>query len=252
MSKTRHYGALVRTFGVTFLSPYTVRYPVAGWDQLIYATEGVLTVQTSEGVWVLPAHRALWVPDGVPHEIRIPGPASLRSIYLRARMARHLPRQCRAVNVPPLLRELILHCVGQGALLSRKPVHRRLAAVLMDQLQTLPSIPMQLPDPVDPRARKLSALLHNAPSNSLSAAAAACGISLRTAERIYRAETGMSLGNWTRRLRLLVALQQLASGHTVNEAAAAAGYRGPSAFVSMFRREMGLTPGRYFASHAHR
>jgi AraC-like DNA-binding protein len=45
---------------------------------------------------------------------------------------------------------------------------------------------------------------------------------------------------------LQLALEQLAAGATVTETAAACGYSNPSAFVSMFHRELGVTPARYF------
>lgn len=247
MSKTRHDGALVRTFGVTFLSPQTVVYPVSGWDQMIYATEGVISVQTGSGIWVLPAQRALWVPDGVAHSLHIGRQASLRSLYLRARQVRQLPRTCCAVNVPPLLRELILVCVQHGALLAREPAHRRLAAVLRDQLRMLPSAPLQLPQPADVRARRMAEALRAAPASSLGAAAALCETGLRTLERLFLAETAMPLGAWFRRLRLQLALEHLAAGASVADAARQCGYNSASAFVSMFRRELGVTPGHYFA-----
>jgi AraC-like DNA-binding protein len=247
MAKIRHDGALVRTFGVTFLSPQTVVYPVSGWDQLIYATHGVLTVETGSGVWVLPAQRALWVPDGVEHSLHIGRAASLRSLYFRTLAARQLPRTCCAVNVSPLLRELILTTVRLGALASRKPSHRRLAGVLLDQLRTLPSVPLQLPQPVDPRACEMARNLRKHPDRGLPAAAKASGTSLRTLERLFRDETGMALGAWFRRLRLQLALESLAAGSTVTDTARECGYNGVSAFVSMFRRELGVTPARYFS-----
>ena len=246
MSKIRHHGALLRTFVVTFLAPQTLEYPVNGWDQLIYATEGVLTVHTGSSSWVLPAQRALWVPDGTPHRLQIGRAASLRSLYFRARSARQLPRHCCAVNVSPLLREIILTCVNLGALLSRRAAHRRLAGVLFDQLRALPSVPLQLPQPQDPRACRLALELRKSPAASLAAAAGFCGTSLRTLERLFREETAMPLGAWFRRLRLQLAMEQLAAGASITEAASACGYSGASAFVAMFRRELGVTPGHYF------
>ncbi len=234
----------MRTFGVTFLSPQTVEYPVRGWDQLIYATAGVLTVHTEVGIWVLPAQRALWVPDGVRHQLEIRKAAELRSLYFRARAAKQLPRGCCAVNVPPLLRELILACVEAGALLSKLPRHRRLAGVVMDQLRVLPSVPLQLPQPKDARACQLCEALRREPGIALRAAAERCGTGLRTLERLFREETGMTLGAWFRRLRLQLSLESLAGGASVNEAARNCGYNGASAFVSMFRRELGVTPGQ--------
>ena len=215
-----------------------------GWDQLIYATEGVLTVDTEVGSWVLPAQRALWVPDGVRHRLEIRKAAELRCLYFRRLVARQLPRNCCAVNVSPLLRELILACVAEGALLSRVPKHRRLAGVVMDQLRVLPAVPLQLPLPQDERACRMVEVLRRAPGLSLPEAAGRCGTGLRTLERLFRLETGMALGAWFRRLRVQIALEGLAGGASVAGAARACGYNGASAFVSMFRRELGVTPGQ--------
>jgi len=67
-------------------------------------------------------------------------------------------------------------------------------------------------------------------------------------ERLFRAETSMSLGQWLRRLKLLDALRRLAAGESVNTIAFELGYNGASAFIAMFRRELGQTPKRYFES----
>jgi len=31
-------------------------------DQLVYASRGVMTVRTDDGTWVVPTHRAVWIP----------------------------------------------------------------------------------------------------------------------------------------------------------------------------------------------
>src|SRR5579871_2577961 len=72
-------------------------------DQVAYASRGVMTVRTSEGTWVVPAQRAVWIPARTPHSILMSGAVSMRTIYLRARLIRRLPRECCVVNVSPLL-----------------------------------------------------------------------------------------------------------------------------------------------------
>ena len=64
---------------------------------------------------------------------------------------------------------------------------------------------------------------------------------------MFLRETGLTLGRWRRRLRFASALRLLAEGHAVTSVAVDVGYASPSAFVSAFRRELGTTPGRYFA-----
>jgi AraC-like DNA-binding protein len=249
MSKTRQDPYLVRSFGLTLLSPTSLTYTTRGWDRLVYARRGAVTVRTSSGSWVLPAQRALWVPADIDHEVIASGPVSLRSLYLIKGLARCMPKQCQAVNISPLLRELILHIVKLSVLDSREPVHKHLIAVLVDQLATLDSIPLQLPEPADPRARRAVAFLRSnlAAKGHAHGLSKASGASTRTLERIFLAETGMTLGAWSRRLRVLHALELLAAGQQVTQVAMEAGYESTSAFVSMFRKELGVTPGRYYA-----
>jgi AraC-like DNA-binding protein len=154
------------------------------------------------------------------------------------------------VDVPPLLRELILYAVGLGSLDRRVPQQARLVAVLVDQIRTLPSRSraLHLPQPSDPRARRLVAQLDADPAErrTLAALARRTGASIRTLQRVFRAETGMSVEVWRRQRRLGHALERLAAGATVTGAALDAGYQSVSAFVSVFRRTFGQTPGRYF------
>src|ERR1700758_3331105 len=67
-------------------------------DQLVYASRGVMTVRTGAGTWVVPAQRAVWIPAGVAHSVRMSGTVSMRTIYLRARMVQCLPRACCVIN----------------------------------------------------------------------------------------------------------------------------------------------------------
>src|SRR5271169_7036070 len=78
-------------------------------DQLVYACRGVMTVRTSDGGWVVPAQRAVWIPARIPHSIVMSGAVSMRTIYFRARLVQRLPRTCCVINVSPVLQELILH-----------------------------------------------------------------------------------------------------------------------------------------------
>jgi AraC-like DNA-binding protein len=128
------------------------------------------------------------------------------------------------------------------------PEHQRLVGVLVDQLRTLRQAPLQLPLPTDPRARTLADLLAADPAGrrDLTAAAAQAGASRRTLERLFRAETGLSIGRWRQRQRLIHALQLLAQGRSVTHVAHAVGYATPSAFTVMFHAELGTTPSRYF------
>jgi len=217
-------------------------------DQLVYASLGVMTVRTSQGTWVVPAQRAVWIPARTPHSIVMSGPVSMRTLYLRARMVRRLPRTCCVVNVSTLLQELILHAFTYTKLSRRSRIHAHLIDVLIDQLETVRAIPLQLPNPCDERAVRVAEILQRNPadSKSLEATCKQAGASKRTIERIFHEETRLSLGKWRQQLRLMRSLQLLAAGEKITHAALEAGYSTPSAFIAMFRKTLGTTPRRYF------
>src|SRR5262245_15974356 len=198
----READLLVRTYAVTHPSGLDIAPHAHEWDQLAYASRGVMSVHSSEGSWVVPPHRAVWIPRGTVHGVEMAGRVSLRTLYFAGDFARGMPRHCQAVNVTPLLRELILHAARLGLLWRHEAAHARLARVILDQLQLLPQVPLQLPAPRDPRARRAIELLRNAPVEPISLADAArrAGASKRTLERLFRSETQMTLGRWRQRL----------------------------------------------------
>jgi hypothetical protein len=241
MSISRHdpdRTIVVRTFGVTF--PQSRRRNVAppsaqGWDQFIYATHGMMTVHAGDCAYAVTPHRAIHVPGPMRPVIEMHGEVALRILYLRSWTRR--PGECSVVNVTPLMRELVVRAVSLGALDSAKPEQRRLFGVIRDEIGSLETAPLRLPMPRDERARRFAEtgrLRHS-------------GASRRTLERIFRRETGMSLGQWVTREKLLRAMRMLASGHSVRRTARDLGYASPSGFIAMFRRETGETPARYFA-----
>jgi AraC-like DNA-binding protein len=217
-------------------------------DQLVFASQGVMTVRTRQGIWVVPPLRGVWIPAGTPHSITMSGRVSMRTLYFAPRLVRALPAKCLVINVSSLLSELILHACKFAKLNKRVPSQRRIIEIIVDQLQAARSLPLQLPHPSDSRARRIAQALLLDPSEprTLQRLAHDCGASKRTIERLFIAETKMTFGKWRQQLRLLHAMQSLAAGEKVTGAALDAGYSSPSAFISMFRKQLGTTPTRYF------
>jgi AraC-like DNA-binding protein len=204
-------------------------------------------VRTAHGTWVVPTHRAVWIPETVPHSITMSGTVALRTLYLKPRLARSLPRDCCVVNVSPLLNELILH-ICTGTLEKKGPRHRHLIDVIIDQLKAIQTVPLQLPNLSDPRAQRVADTLiaHPGDRPPLAEICRRCGASRRTIERLFQDETGMTLGKWRLQLRLMEAMRLLAEGAKITHAALESGYSTPSAFIAAFRSSLGTTPATYF------
>lgn len=221
-------------------------------DQLVYACNGVMTVRTQHGIWVVPPLRAVWIPARVSHSIAMSGAVSMRTLYFNAGMVRGLGRHCTVINVTPLLRELVLHACNFPRLSKQVPAQRRILELITDQLKVAHEAGLQLPHPTDRRAARVARLLVADPATqaSLGELCKQCGASKRTIQRTFIAETNLTFDKWRRQSRLLHALRVLASGAKVTSVAMDAGYDSPSAFIAMFKKQFGTTPMRYFRASA--
>ncbi|HEX7111736.1 MAG TPA: helix-turn-helix transcriptional regulator [Mizugakiibacter sp.] len=220
--------------------------------QLLYATTGVLTVTTPQGSWVVPPERAIWIPPGVPHEVRMGGHVSIRNAFVlaQAAAAAGLPEHCRVIAVSPLLRELLITAVDLPPHYDLHGRDGRIMALILDEIRTLPTLALNTPLPRTARLAQLCRALLEAPTLTLSvdAAAAKAGMSRRHFTRQFRAETGMSFAGWRQQACLQVALARLGAGEPVTRVALDLGYASPSAFSAVFRRVLGVPPSRYFGA----
>ena len=232
-------------------------YP-AGWyiephahtkHQLIYAVRGVMVVQAEAGRWVVPPTRAIWMAAGMRHEIHCVREVHMRNLLVMPDAAPKLLDRTQAVGISPLLRELI-----RAAMEVRSPYvadsrDGRLMRFLLDELRALPVLPLHLQMPSDPRLLRICEQLQQHPDDASTQAdwAARLAMDVKTIQRLFTKETGMTFGQWRQQARLLRALELLASGEKVIDVALALGYESPSAFATMFRRQFDQSPSEFFA-----
>lgn len=171
----------------------------------------------------------------------------MRTLYLLPKLCGTVPQRCFVMNVSPLMRELILHTCRFSKLSRRRAAERRIIELLIDQLKEVESVPLQLPHPIDSRAKRVMRMLFDNPGDqrTLEQLCRDCGASKRTVQRLFLDETRMTFARWRQQLRLLHGMQLLASGEKVTAVSFETGYASTSAFISMFRKQLGTTPARY-------
>jgi AraC-like DNA-binding protein len=243
-------GISVATLGYEYPSRFEVSEHAHGSDQLIYAISGLMEVSSEPSVWVIPPHFAVWIPAGTHHRIHMPGPVSMRTLYLRTALMARLDPRCAVLHVTPLLRELIVETVRVGQLRMRNRYECALRDLLISQLQKASPMPTFVTLPREKRALGVAqAILQNpAESKTMAALCAEAGASVRTIERVFRREIGSSFEVWRRQVRLTKAVELLVSGYSIKEVAHKVGYCQPSAFVEMFRRTLGTTPKAWISA----
>ncbi|HEY0185964.1 MAG TPA: AraC family transcriptional regulator [Cellulomonas sp.] len=144
--------------------------------------------------------------------------------------------------VGPLLAEIMAH-LDRAA---RDDPTRPAAETLLFQLLTpLPAQRLEATMPRDPRVRTIAERLIAHPDDPRELAAWADHVhaGVRTLSRLFRAETGRTFAGWRTQVRVRAAVQLLADGTSVHATARAVGYRRSSAFIAVFRRVTGQTPG---------
>lgn len=216
--------------------------------QVVHAIAGTMRLSTPIGAWVVPPRRAVWVPGGIEHEIRMVGPVSMRTLYIEPDAAPFMPAEhCAVIEISSLLRELIL-AMGEQPVDAR-PDRRSEAMIglILDELRRATELPVGVPLPADPRLRALCLEMLDdlAAEDTIEAWADRLSVSGRTLARLFRRETGISFGAWRQQARLAEAIGALSRGRSVAEVARDLGYDSPSAFTAMFRRILGAPPSRY-------
>ena len=214
--------------------------------QLLGAHTGLLRIEAGDIHWLLPAGHVAWLPPQHPHALCSVGSFDGWSLYFSKEACTGLPSAPRIFQPSDLLRVAVpraLQWSGQPL----DAMQERLAAVIADEIVTSTSLPLALPQPSDRRLRRIASALARAPhdTRSVEGWAAASGLSSRSLARRWQAETNMTLTHWRQRLRVLLALPRLLAGEPVTTVALSLGYDTPSAFIVVFKREMGVTPARY-------
>lgn len=169
-------------------------------------------------------------------------------MYVVAPACTELPNEPCVLAVSGLMREAVARAASwTGSALDASQA--RLAGVILDEIRSSPQLALGLPMPQDARLLRITQALSDRPDDGrrLEEWADWASIASRTLTRRFIAETGFTFTEWRQRVRLLKALELLASGRQVTAIALDLGYDNVSAFIAMFHRAFGVTPGRYAA-----
>jgi AraC-like DNA-binding protein len=235
---------LVRSLSVNYSPGSAEAHHAHPWPQLLHAKRGTMRAEIGQRIWLLPPGRALWIPAAAMHQLTMLSEVELRTLYLRPDVATPV-NAVRVFVVSDLLREAILRICELQWLDARVPTEQLLRDLVLAELAQSTPEAIHLTLPSDPRALRLARRMLDAETTGLdlSATPESYGLSRRTAERIFKTETGMSPARWHRLARLGHGLASLARGDSIDAAAEHAGYQSRSAFSDVFQKTFGFPPG---------
>lgn len=207
-----------------------------------------MVVSSAAGQWVVPPTQAIWMPAYTAHTVRMVNAVAMRTLYIQPDAASGLPERCHTVAVSDLLRQLILSAMDITGDYTTDSRDGRLIGLLLDELNFLPVLPLHLPLPTHPYLVEICQRILDAPDDkrTLRDWAQVVGVNPKTVQRTFAQQVSMTFGQWRQQTRLLMALERLATGQNVLDVALSMGYDSPSAFTSMFRKQLGVVPSEYF------
>lgn len=217
------------------------------WAQVLYAIEGVMWVQVEHEALVVPPQRAVWLPAGTAHAMKMMSAVRMRNLYMPTQTVTSLSQRSEVFEVSPLLRELIVVMTEDDE--QQNPDYRETACrliVLELSNARRSTLRIMLPNGMDRRLESVCHAVIDNPTQDISFEqhAADAGASVRTLARAFKQELGMGFAEWRRQVQLAVATSRLSEGHAINAIARSLGYQ-PSSFSDMFRRELGVSPAAY-------
>jgi AraC-like DNA-binding protein len=217
--------------------------------QFLLVQQGALSCEVEGGLWIVPPRSAVWIPGGALHAVKATGALEGYNAFVDPDLDARLPEVCCAISVTPLLRELLIRSASLPAHYVEGSAGSRLVMVLLDEIASARVEDLHLPMPSDNRLRRIVDLMIDSPADrgTMDAWARRAGLSERTLARLITRETGMSFSRWRRQLGVMLAVKWLAGGASIQEVANDLGYESIPSFVTMFRKAIGVSPGRYMA-----
>lgn len=215
--------------------------------QFLYAASGVIAVRTPVGAWVVPPARAVWIPAGIPHSVRIVGAVQARGVLIDTEVHAALSQSCRVVGVPALLRHLLLAAADIPTDYDEGGRDGLLMELLVKEIAAAPLIPIAVPFPRHAALAALCQAFLEAPCATMHIDqwAVALAMNRRSFTRLFRNETGMSVAEWRQQACVAVTLPKLAAGESITTLAFDLGYETPANFSTMFKRILGVPPSRF-------
>lgn len=211
-------------------------------DEITWVERGETRIQVEGRVLRATTDTAVYVPAGLEHRVRLLPGTVVEPIFIPEQGL--LGSSCLTISRGPELDDAAARLLARRAPQSVGAATLDFTRVLAKGSRGYPKLPAGGPALTAARAVRESCHARL----SLNDLAARTGVSERTLQRAFHAQTGMSFTEWRRAWCLAEANRLLSDGASVSEAAAACGYT-PSALISSYRSAYGETPGQ---ASAHR
>ena len=209
----------------------------------LYWSPDLLSARADSSVVFAGGDTGFWARRTVGHEIHAAGEGTLYRICLREIPPHLSDLRYGAVSFDPDIRDLVRRLGAPDFPADAAPEAR---ARIVESLQPAETAPDHRAARGNGQALSVARALARRPGDPtrLDEWAARLHTSVKTLQRDFEREFGMSFTTWRTDLRLRAA-RVLLQHQSVTSVAHTVGYATPSAFVAAFSQRFGRTPGRF-------
>lgn len=216
--------------------------------QLVYVESGFQYITVDGKIYLLPQNHAAWIPPRSLHKTNSHS-EKIKLMIMFADVEKNsvFHHEINVFSVPPVLKEMIKYSERWSKSKVNDPDEMIFLQALFNELPRFVehSLKLHISLPEDKRLSKPIEYLHKHYQEDIRIEdiSEISLLSLRTLERIFKKETGMTLSKYHQILRIIKSLELLSSGDlTISETAYKVGYRSVQAFTRSFQSVMQSKP----------
>jgi AraC-like DNA-binding protein len=219
--------------------------------QLIYVESGFQYLTVNGKIHLLPQNHAAWIPPNAIHKTNSHSERiKLMILFFDVNEDDLFYHEVNVFSVPPVLKEMIKYAEKWSKSIEENVDENVFLKALYSELPNFvaDSIQLHISLPEDKRLTKAIKYLNNnytkdIKMEELSEMAA---LSLRSIERIFKKESGLTLSKYQQILRIIKSLELLSTNKwTISEIAYKVGYKSLQAYTNSFQSVMQYRPSDF-------
>lgn len=216
--------------------------------QLTYVEEGYQYLHIQQKIYLVPKNHVIWIPSGVKHRTT----SDARSVNLMVILFKKLLpsdffKEVHVFAAPPVLKEMLLYASKWNKLDTEDQEQTVFLKALLNSLPNFcnESRFLEIPVPEDHRLIPVCDYInsHYQESFNVSDMADLAKMSVRSLQRIFKEQTGITLQKYGQLIRILKSVELIDTRqYTLSEIAFKIGYKSLSAFTSSYASIMKEAP----------
>jgi AraC-like DNA-binding protein/mannose-6-phosphate isomerase-like protein (cupin superfamily) len=208
--------------------------------QLTYVEEGYQYLHIEQKIYLVPRNHVIWIPSGVKHRTTSEAKTvNLMVILFKSQLESDFFKEVHVFAAPPVLREMLLYASKWNKLTEEDEEQTLFLKALLNSLPNFcnESRFLEIPVPEDHRLIPVCDYIntHYQESLNIDDMADLAKMSVRSLQRIFKEETGITLQKYGQLIRILKSVELIdTKQYTLSEIAFKVGYKSLSAFTSSY------------------